>query len=39
VAADGYAPNDLLNNAAITGELLMGTGKSFPGSANKMLED
>ena len=39
MATDGYAPNALLNNAAITGELLMGTGKSFPGFANKTLED
>ena len=28
--ADGLNPNVVLNNAAITGELLMGAGKSFP---------
>ena len=39
VAADGYAPNVVLNNAAITGELLMGAGKSFPNFANTTLED
>ena len=39
VAADGYAPNVVLNNAAITGELLMGAGKSFPDFANTTLED
>ena len=39
VAADGYAPNVVLNNAAITGELLMGAGKSFPDFANTSLED
>ena len=39
VAADGYAPNVVLNNAAITGELLMGAGKSFPNFADTTLED
>ena len=39
VAADGYAPNVVLNNAAITGELLMGAGKSFPDFANTTLKD
>ena len=39
IAADGYAPNVVLNNAAITGELLMGAGKSFPNFANTTLED
>ncbi|NBQ27358.1 MAG: SDR family NAD(P)-dependent oxidoreductase, partial [Rhodobacteraceae bacterium] len=28
IAADGLHPNVVLNNAAITGELLMGAGKS-----------
>ena len=39
VAADGYQPNVILNNAAITGEMLMGAGKSFPDFANTSLED
>ncbi len=36
---DGWEPNVVLNNAAITGELLMGAGKSFPDFANTSLED
>jgi len=39
VAADGYQPNVILNNAAVTGEMLMGAGKSFPDFANTSLED
>ena len=39
VAADGHLPNVVLNNAAITGEMLMGVGKSFPDFANTSLED
>lgn len=39
VAADGHQPNVVLNNAAITGEMLMGVGKSFPDFANTSLED
>lgn len=39
VMADGWQPNVVLNNAAITGELLMGAGKSFPDFANTTLAD
>ena len=34
ILADGWQPNVVLNNAAITGELLMGAGKPFPDFAN-----
>lgn len=37
--ADGWQPNVVLNNAAITGELLMGAGKPFPDFANTSVED
>jgi len=39
VLADGWQPNVVLNNAAITGELLMGAGKPFPDFANTSVED
>lgn len=39
IAADGWEPNVVLNNAAITGELLMGAGRSFPDFADTTLED
>ena len=39
VMTDGWEPNVVLNNAAITGELLMGAGKSFPDFANTTLSD
>ena len=39
VMADGWQPNVVLNNAAITGELLMGAGKSFPDFADTTLSD
>lgn len=39
IQADGLNPNVVLNNAAITGELLMGAGKSFPDFANTSVED
>lgn len=39
VMADGWEPNVILNNAAITGELLMGAGKSFPDFADTTLSD
>ncbi len=37
--SDGLKPNVVLNNAAITGELLMGAGKSFPDFANTSVDD
>ena len=37
--ADGHKPNVFLNNAAITGEMLMGAGKSFPSFADTTVED
>jgi 3-oxoacyl-[acyl-carrier protein] reductase len=37
--ADGLNPNVVLNNAAITAELLMGAGKSFPDFANTSVQD
>lgn len=39
VMADGWQPNVVLNNAAITGEMLMGKGKSFPDFADTSVED
>lgn len=39
IQADGLRPNVVINNAAITGELLMGAGKSFPDFANTSLND
>jgi len=39
VMADGWQPNVVLNNAAITGEMLMGAGKSFPDFADTTVED
>lgn len=39
VMADGWSPNVVLNNAAITGELLMGAGKSFPSFADTSVSD
>lgn len=39
IMADGWEPNVVLNNAAITGELLMGAGKSFPDFADTSVED
>lgn len=35
----GLKPNVVLNNAAITGELLMGAGKPFPDFANTTVSD
>lgn len=39
VMADGWQPNVVLNNAAITGEMLMGKGKGFPDFADTTVED
>lgn len=39
ILADGWQPNVVLNNAAITGELLMGAGKSFPSFADTSVSD
>lgn len=39
VLADGWEPNVILNNAAITGEMLMGAGKPFPDFADTTVED
>lgn len=39
IMGDGWEPNVVLNNAAITGELLMGAGKSFPDFANTTVSD
>jgi NAD(P)-dependent dehydrogenase (short-subunit alcohol dehydrogenase family) len=39
VMAEGWNPNVVLNNAAITGELLMGAGKSFPSFADTSVSD
>ncbi|MFY8147334.1 MAG: SDR family NAD(P)-dependent oxidoreductase [Rhodobacter sp.] len=39
ILGDGWQPNVVLNNAAITGELLMGAGKPFPDFANTSVSD
>lgn len=39
VMADGWNPNVVLNNAAITGEMLMGAGKPFPDFADTSVDD
>jgi NAD(P)-dependent dehydrogenase (short-subunit alcohol dehydrogenase family) len=39
VLRDGWQPNVVLNNAAITGELLMGAGKPFPSFADTSVSD
>ena len=39
VQADGWNPNVVLNNAAITGELLLGSGADFPDLAHTTLDD
>ena len=39
ILGEGWKPNVVLNNAAITGELLMGAGKSFPDLADTSAED
>ncbi len=37
--AEGIRPNVVLNNAAITGEMLMGAGRSFPDFADTATAD
>ncbi len=39
ILADGWQPNVVVNNAAITGELLMGAGKPFPDFADISVTD
>ena len=39
VMADGWNPNVILNNAAITGEMLMGAGQAFPDFADTSVAD
>ena len=39
VMDDGWNPNVILNNAAITGEMLMGAGKPFPDFADTTVAD
>lgn len=39
IMGDGWEPNVVLNNAAITGEMLMGKGKGFPDFADTSVED
>ena len=39
IMGDGWEPNVVLNNAAITGELLMGKGRGFPDFADTTVED
>jgi NAD(P)-dependent dehydrogenase (short-subunit alcohol dehydrogenase family) len=39
ILADGWEPNVVLNNAAITGEMLMGAGRSFPDFADTTVQD
>lgn len=39
IMSDGWEPNVVLNNAAITGELLMGKGRAFPDFADTSVED
>ena len=39
IRVDGWEPNVVLNNAAITGELLLGAGADFPDLAHTSLDD
>ena len=39
ILKDGWEPNVVLNNAAITGELLMGAGQPFPDFADLKVSD
>lgn len=38
IGADGWQPNVVLNNAAVTGELVLGAGADFPDLAHTSLE-
>ena len=39
ILGDGWKPNVVLNNAAITGEMLMGAGRAFPDFADTSVAD
>ncbi len=39
IRGDGWEPNVVLNNAAVTGELLLGRGKDFPDLASTRTEE
>ena len=39
IRSDGWSPNVVLNNAAITGEMLMHSGMDFPDLARTTLDD
>ena len=39
IRGDGWNPNVVLNNAAITGEMLLGAGGNFPDLAHTSLKD
>lgn len=39
ILKDGWEPNVVLNNAAITGEMLMGAGQAFPDFADLKVSD
>ena len=39
IRSDGWKPDVVLNNAAITGEMLLGAGGDFPGLAHTSLND
>lgn len=39
ILKDGWQPNVVLNNAAITGEMLMGAGQPFPDFADLKVSD
>lgn len=39
IMGDGWEPNVVINNAAITGEMLMGKGNSFPDFADTSVAD
>ena len=39
IRADGWEPDVILNNAAVTGEMLLGAGAAFPDLAHTSLEN